>query len=74
MFMQVLSQMDSNKFFNPSHHAYRLGVVIWHISPNGKMWATGYDYTSNFRDFLLAKFCSNCYTAIAQPGYIFREN
>ena len=21
--MQVLSHMDSNKFFNPSHHAYR---------------------------------------------------
>jgi hypothetical protein len=23
MFMQVINHMNSNKFFNPSHHAYR---------------------------------------------------
>ena len=37
------------------------------------MWASGYDYTSYSKTFLVLKLFSRCYTAIAQRPYTIQR-
>ena len=45
------------------------GVVIMHSTHNFNMWGAGYDYTTYSKNFLLARFISIYYTAIAPKIY-----
>ena len=45
-----------------------VGVVIMHSTKNFNMWGAGYDYTTYSKNFLLSRFISIYYTAIAHSA------
>ena len=53
---------------HPCLHPWVLGVVIMHSTQNCNMWGAGYDYTTYSKNFLLTRFISIYYTAIAHSA------